>query len=134
VKGIETVCDERGRVAYSQPPGKRTIAGLILFGISAMGVLLNLAGAVCVEVDFIGGSDQLAVVALVSVPLVIVLLVIGAVLATLDWRVARKASRRPSRMTVAAASLNIALFVIGGGLVLAALLFIVALMNSLPPL
>jgi hypothetical protein len=134
VKGIETVCDERGREVHSQSPGRRTIAGLILFSISAIGVLLNLAGAICVEVDIIGGSDQLAVIALVSVPLIFVLLVIGAVLGTLDWRAALKTSRRPSRMTVAAASLNIALFVIGGGLALATLLFIVALMNSLPPL
>ena len=113
-------------------PGRRTKASLILFVIAAAAVLSNLVGALCVEADVIGSSDQLVVVALLSVPFILVLLVIGAVLGMLKWHAARKASRCPSRMTVVAASLNLASLLLGSALVLAVLLLFVTLMSGLP--
>lgn len=126
------MCARSGPDVHVQRTGTRTKASLILFAIAAAAGLANLTGAICVEVDVIDSSDQLAVIALVSVPLILVLLVIGTVLGILDWRTARKASRRPSRMTVVAASLNVTSLVVGGILVLAVLVWFVALMGGLP--
>lgn len=121
-----------GQELHSQPPGRRAKASLILFVIAAAILLVDIVSPVLLDW---GGSygielhwrlfDQLQFLAFLSVPFVFVLLAIGAVLGAMQWRAARKASRRPSRMTVVAASLNLALLVVGTLLILAFLLFFV---------
>lgn len=105
-----------GQELHSQTPGKRTKASLTLFIIAAVIVLLDIIGPIILSGghDIISGHlhDQLAFLALLSVPFVLILLVVGSVLGILGWRAARKASVRPSRMTVVAACLNLALLLI----------------------
>jgi len=91
----------------------RTSASLILFGAA---VAILAADAVGVAVlsggyDLISSRlhDQLAALALLSLPFTLVLAVAGSALGILDWRTARKAARPPARATVAAAVLNVAL-------------------------
>jgi len=67
-----------------------------------------------------------------SVPLAVVLLVVGAVLGMRQGRAERKASRRPGRLTTVALRLNVASLVIGGILTLAILLWFVAVKSGLP--
>jgi hypothetical protein len=133
------MCNKPRRELHSQSPGRRTKASLILFLIAAAILLVDIVGPVLLSS---GGScgieldgrlhDQLQFLALLSVPLVFILLAIGAVLGTMQWRAARKASRRPSRMTVVAASLNLASLLIGTLLILAALVFLIGPTTGLP--
>ena len=106
-----------GQEFHSQSPGKRTKASLILFVIAAVIVLLDIIGPIILSGghDVISGRlhDQLAFLALLSVPFIPILFVVGSVLGILEWRAVRKASVRPSRMTVVAACLNLALLLIG---------------------
>jgi len=85
--------------------------------IAAAIVLLDIIGPIFLSggYDVISGRlhDQLAFLALLSVPFILVLLAIGSVLGILGWRAARKTSGRASRMTVVAACLNLALLLIG---------------------
>jgi hypothetical protein len=105
-----------------------------LFVIAAAAVLANVVGAICVETDLFDSSDQLVVVSLLSVPLILILLVTGAILGLLEVRAARKASRDLCRMTVVATSLHVVSLTIGGLAVAAALFWFVALMSGLSPL
>ena len=124
------MCNKRGHELPSQSAGRRTKASLILFVIAAAILLVDIVGPVFLSS---GGSygieldgrlhDQLQFLAFLSVPFILVLLVIGAVLGAMQWRAARKASVRPSRMTVIAASLNLGSLLIGTLLILAFLLF-----------
>lgn len=105
-----------GQELHSQSPGKRMKASLTLFVIAAVIVLLDIIGPIILSGghDIISGRlhDQLAFLALLSVPFILILLVIGSVLGILELRAARRASVRPTRMTVVAACLNLALLLI----------------------
>ncbi len=126
------MCNKPGQELRSQSPDRRTKASLILFVIAAAILLADVIGPVLLSS---GGSygielngrlhDQLQFLAFLSVPFIFVLLAIGAVLGAMQWRAARRASRRPSRMTVVAASLHLALLLVGTLLILAFLLFLV---------
>jgi hypothetical protein len=111
------MCNKPGHEFHSRPSGRRTKASLTLFIIAAAIVLLDIIGPIFLSggYDVISARfhDQLAVLALLSVPFILILLAIGSVLEILGWRAARKASGRPSRMTVVAACLNLALLLIG---------------------
>jgi hypothetical protein len=102
---------------HRKSPGKRTKASVILLVVSAAIVLLEIIGPIFLSSghDVISPRlhDQLQVLALISVPLIPLLLAIGAVLGILDWRTASKASKSPNLITVVAASLNLVLFLIG---------------------
>jgi glucan phosphoethanolaminetransferase (alkaline phosphatase superfamily) len=121
------MCDKPEHEFYSQSPGRRTKASLILFVISAAIVLLDIIGTFFLsggyDVVSVSLHDQLQVLALLSVPFILVLLAIGSVLGILGWRAERKASGRSSRMTVVAACLNLASLLIGTLLILVALVF-----------
>jgi hypothetical protein len=118
------MCDKPEHEFYSQSPGRRTKASLILFVISAAIVLLDIIGTIFLsgEYDVVSARlyDQLQVLALLSMPFILVLLVIGSVLGILGWRAEHKASGRSSRMTVVVACLNLASLLIGTLLILAA--------------
>ncbi|MDH4240261.1 MAG: hypothetical protein OEW48_11930 [Phycisphaerae bacterium] len=109
--------DKPGQQLHSQPPGRRTKASLTLFIIAAVIVLLDIIGPIILSGghDIISGRlhDQLAFLALLSVPFILILLVIGSVLGILELRAARRASVRPTRMTIVVACLNLALLLIG---------------------
>jgi hypothetical protein len=121
---------------HPQPPGKRTKASLILFVIAAAIVLLDIIGPVILSSghDIISSRlhDRLAFLALLSVPFIPILLVVGSVLGILEWRSSRRASGRPSRMTILAACLNLAALLIAAILILVALLFLVGPYTDLP--
>jgi hypothetical protein len=120
--------------------GRLAKASLILFVIAAAillvdiigPVLLSSGGAYGIELD---GRlhDQLQFLAFLSLPFIFLLLAIGSFLGTTDWRTARKASARPSRMTVVAASLNLASLLIGTLLILAFILFLVGPTTDVVP-
>ena len=122
------MCSIPEQELHSQYPGRRTKASLTLFIIAAVIVLLDIIGPIILSGghDIISGRlhDQLAFLALLSVPFILILLVIGSVLGILGWRTARKASGRPSRMGVVAACLNLASLLIVTLLILAALVFL----------
>jgi hypothetical protein len=109
--------DKPGQKLHPQSPGKRTKASLSLFVIAAVIVLLDIIGPIILSGghDIISGRlhDRLAFLALLSVPFVLILLVVGSVLGILEWRAARRASGHASRMTVVAACLNLVLLLIG---------------------
>lgn len=111
------MCNKPERQLDTQCPGKRTKASFILLVSAAAIVLLDIIGPIFLSggYDVIGSRlhDQLAVLAVLSVPLILVLLAIGSVLGMIEWRTASKASRCPSQVTVVAACLNLALLVIG---------------------
>lgn len=112
----EPMPDRPVRELNLQRPAKRTKVSLILLIGAAVIALLDLVGPCLLS----GGHqiisdrlhDQLAVLALLSVPLILALLAIGAFLGMLDWYAARKASLRPSGMTVVATCLNVVFIVI----------------------
>lgn len=128
-----------GHELHSQSPGRRTKASLILFVIAAAILLTDIVGPVFLSS---GGSygieldgrlhDQLAFLAFLSLPFILILLAIGFVLGAMQWRAARKASGRPSRMTVVATSLNLASLLVGALLILAALVLLVGPTTGLP--
>ncbi len=130
------MCNKPGHELHSQSPGRRTKASLILFLVAVAILLADIVGTIFLS----GGSDvidsrlhdQLAVLACLSVPFILILLAIGSVLGTLEWRAARKASGRPSRMTVVAASLNLASLLIGTLLILVFILFLIGPYTDLP--
>ena len=130
------MCNKPGHEFHSQSPGRRTKASLILFVIAAAIVLLDIIGPIILSGghDIISGRlhDQLAFLALLSVPFILVLLAIGSVLGILGWRAEHKASGRSSRMTVVAACLNLASLLIGTLLILAALVFLFGPYTDLP--
>ena len=76
--------------------------------------------------------DQLAFLALLSVPLIPVLLLIGSVLGIIAWRTERKASGRPSRMAVVATFLNLISFLLATTAILVALVFLMGPYTDLP--
>ena len=119
------MCDKPEHEFHSQSPSRRTKASLILFVISAAIVLLDIIGTIFLSggYDVVSGRlhDQLAVLALLSVPFILVLLAIGSILGILGWHAEPKASGRSSRMTVVAACLNLASLLVGTLLILAAL-------------
>ena len=119
------MCDKPEHEFHSQSPSRRTKASLILFVISAAIVLLDIIGTIFLSggYDVVSGRlhDQLAVLALLSVPFILVLLAIGSILGILGWHAEHKASGRSSRMTVVAACLNLASLLVGTLLILAAL-------------
>ena len=57
--------------------------------------------------------DRLQVLALLSLPFVFVLVLVGFVLGLWDWLVARARRKSPSRLAVAATLLNLASVVLG---------------------
>lgn len=120
----------------SQSPGKRTKASLILFVIAAVIVLLDIIGPVILSSghDIISSRlhDRLAFLALLSVPFIPILLVVGSILGILEWRFARRVSGYASRMTVLAACLNLSSLLIVTLLMLVALLFLVGPYTDLP--
>lgn len=101
----------------SQSSARPTKTSLILFIIAASILLLDIVGPIFLSGghDVISARlhDQLAVLSLLSVPFILILLAVGSVLGILGWRAARRASGRPSQMTVVAACLNLALLLIG---------------------
>lgn len=109
--------DRPGNELHSQTFLKRTKASLILFVIAAAIVLLDIIGPIVLSggYDIISSRlhDQLAFLALLSIPFIFILLAIGSILGILGWRAARRASVPPSRMTVVAVCLNLALLLIG---------------------
>jgi hypothetical protein len=113
--------------------GAYTKASLILFFVAAALVILDVIGAVCVEVDVISSSDQLVILGLASVPVILLLVVVGTILGVLGRRADRKASRHSSRMTNAAVGLNVTLLVVGVLIVLATLLLVTVLLSGLGP-
>lgn len=130
------MCNKTGHELNSQSSGRYTKASLILFIISTVIVLLDIIGPIILSGghDIISSRlhDQLAFLALLSVPFIFILLVIGSVLGILGWRAARKASVRPGRMTVVAAYLNLSSLLIATLLILAALIFLVGPYTDLP--
>jgi hypothetical protein len=102
---------------HSQSPGRRTQASLILFVVAATIVLLDIIGPIFLSggYDIISSRlhDQLAFLAVLSVPFILILLVVGSILGILEWRAARRASVPPPRITVIAACLNLTLLLIG---------------------
>ena len=128
--------DKSGQQFHSESPGKRTKASLILFIIAAVIVLLDIIGPVILSSghDIISSRlhDRLAFLALLSVPFIPILLVVGSVLGILGWRAARRASGCVGRMTVLAACLNLASLLIATLLILVALLFLVGPYTDLP--
>ena len=126
------MCSKPGHESPSQSRGKRAKASLILFVIAAAILLADIVGPVFLSSGGAYGielhwrlHDQLQFLAFLSLPLILILLAIGAVLGTIEWRAARKASTRPSRMTVVAASLNLASLLIAALLLLAFLVFLI---------
>ncbi len=104
--------NESGQELHFQAPSKCTKASLTLFIISAALVLLDIVGPIVLSGghDIISGRlhDQLAFLALLSVPCILIpLLVIGSRVGILGWRAEHKASGRPSRMAVVATCLNL---------------------------
>jgi len=128
--------DKPGHQSHPQSPGKRTKASLILFAIAAVIVLMDIIAPIILSSghDIISSRlhDQLAFLALLSVPFIPILLVVGSVLGILEWRSSRRASGRPNRMTVLAACLNLASLLIAAILILVALLFLVGPYTDLP--
>jgi len=106
-----------GHEVHSQAPGRRAKASLILFVITIAILLADIIGPVLLSSgsDIIGSRlhDQLAVLAALSVLVMLILLAIGAVLGTLEWHAVRRASGRPRRLAILAACLNLALLLIG---------------------
>jgi hypothetical protein len=107
-----------------------------LFIISAVLVLLDIIGPVVLS----GGHDilsarlhdQLAFLALLSVPFMLILLAIGSVVGILGWRTEHRASGCPSRMAVVTTCLNLILFIIATLAVVAALVFLMGPYTDLP--
>ncbi|MHC4694795.1 MAG: hypothetical protein ACYS67_18835 [Planctomycetota bacterium] len=120
--------DQPGQQLHPQSPGKRAKASLILFAIAAAIVLLDIIGPIILSSghDIISSRlhDRLAFLALLSVPFIPILLVVGSVLAILEWRAERRTSGRANRMTVLAACLNLVSLIIAALLILVALLFL----------
>ena len=126
------MCNKPEHKLHSQSPGKRTKASLILFVIAAAILLVDIVGPVFLSSGGAYGieidgrlHDQLQFLAFLSLPLILVLLAIGAVLGAMQWRAARKASGRPSQLTVIATSLNLGSLLVGTLLILAFLLIFV---------
>ena len=136
MKEGQAMCNKPGHEFHSQSPGRRTKASFILFMIAAAIVLLDIIGPIILSSghDVISARlhDQLAFLALLSVPFILILLAIGFVLGTMEWRAARKASVRTSRTTVVAVCLNLASFLIATLLILAAIVFLVGPYTDLP--
>ena len=123
---------------YSQRLSNRTRASLILL-MSVVGiVVLDIIGPMLLSSGHLVISgrlhDQLAVLAVLSVPLMLVLLAIGCVLGMTEWYSARNALRPLSRITIAATVLHLALLLVGLFLVLAALVLLVGPRSSMPRL
>jgi hypothetical protein len=127
------MCNKPTGELNSKSSDRRTKASLILFIIAAAIVLLDIIGPIILSGghDIISARlhDQLAVLALLSVPFILILLSVGSVLGTMEWRAARKASLRPSRMTIVAACLNLALLLIG---ILVIAIFLLTLELNVP--
>ena len=128
--------DTRGQELHCQTHGKCTKASLTLFIVAAVLVLLDIVGPIVLSGghDIISSRlhDQLAFLALLSVPLIPVLLLIGSVLGIIAWRTERKASGRPSRMAVVATFLNLISFLLATTAILVALVFLMGPYTDLP--
>jgi hypothetical protein len=125
-------------VWHPQRLSNRTKASLILLVSVAVMVLLDIIGPMLLSSGhgIISGRlhDLLAVLAVLSVPLMLALLLIGFVLGMTEWYSARRASRRLSRTTIVATVVHLALLVIGTLIVLAALALLVGPRTSIPGL
>jgi hypothetical protein len=132
------MCDMPVRESHPQRPGKLAKASLILLVSVAVMVLLDITGPMVLSSghQIISGRlhDQLAVLAVLSVPLMLAFLAIGSVLGMMDWLAARKAARRPSRMTVVTTVLSLAFLFLGVILILTALIWLVGPTTSIPGL
>jgi len=115
IRQDDTRANDKGRKSslHFQSLGIRTKASLILLMSVACVVLLDMA-AVLANISGISGRlhDRFAWLAMLSVPVIPILLIIGTVLGMLDWHAARKASRPVNRLTIIAACLNLASLVI----------------------
>jgi hypothetical protein len=109
---------------------------LILLMIVAGIVVLDIIGPMLLSSGHLVISgrlhDQLAVLAVLSVPLMLVLLAIGFVLGMTEWYSARKALRPLGRITIVATVLHLVLLLLGTFLVLAALALLVGPRSSIP--
>jgi hypothetical protein len=123
---------------HPQRLSNRTKASLMLL-ISVAGiVLLDIIGPMLLSSGqgVISGRlhDLLAVLAVLSVPLMLALLAIGFVLGMTEWYSARKALRPLSRITITATVLHLVLLLLGTILVLAAFALLVGPRSSIPGL
>ena len=109
--------NEITRELHSRPSGRRTRASLTMFVIAMAVLLVDVAGIAVLSggFDVIDGRlhDRLAVLAVLSLPVVGVVLAVGSALAMMEWYAVRRASSRPSRMTILAACLNLVPLLIG---------------------
>ena len=120
--------DELRQAFISQATDKYTIASLILFILAVVIVLLDIIGPIVLSGghDIISSHlhDQLAFLALLSVPLIPIVLVVGSVLGILGWLTGRRVSGYPSRITILVICLNLTSLLIAIILFLLALFFI----------
>ena len=130
------MCDEPPHELHSRSSGGRARTSLILFVIATAILIMLIVGPILLSS---GGwyyiqrdHHLLAFLALLCLATVPILLAIGSVLALVEWRAARKASRRPGRMTVVAACLNLGLLLMGILLILVCLFWLVGPMTGLP--
>lgn len=130
--------DETLPAWHPQRFSNRTKVSLILLMSVAGIVMLDIIGPILLSSGhgIISGRlhDLLAVLAVLSVPLMLALLAIGFVLGMTEWYSARKAFRSLSRITIVATVLHLALLVIGTLIVLAALALLVGPTTDLPGL
>ena len=128
--------DRPGQESHSQALGKYTKASLTLFVITVVIVLLDIIGPILLSSghDIISSRlhDQLAFLALLSIPSILILLVIGSVLGILGWRTAHKTSGRPKRMAIVVTCLNLTSLLIATLVIVAALLFLMGPYTDLP--
>jgi hypothetical protein len=138
------VMSKQGEPAYDrdlpawhpQRLSNRTKVSLILLMIVTGIVVLDIIGPMLLSSGqgVVSGRlrDQLAVLAVLSVPLMLVLLAIGFVLGMTECYSARKALRTLSRITIAATVLHLVLLLLGTFLVVAALALLVGPRASIP--
>jgi len=123
---------------HPQRLSKRTKASLILLMSVAVMVLLDIIGPMLLSSghEVISGRlhDLLAVLAVLSVPLMLAFLATGFVLGLTEWYAAHRASRRLSPITIVAMVLHLTFLLIGTLLVLAALTWLVGPRTCIPGL
>ena len=128
--------DTPGQEYHSQVLDKYTKASLTLFVVAVAIVLLDIIGPIVLSGghDIISSRlhDQLAFLALLSVPLIPILLLIGSVLGILGWRTAHNTSGRSKRIAIVATCLNLTSLLIVTLVIVVALLFLVGPYTDLP--
>jgi hypothetical protein len=107
-----------------------------MFIVATLLVLLDIIGPIVLSGghDIISSRlhDQLAFLALLSVPFILILLVIGSVLGILGWRTERNTSGYPKRMAIVVTCLNLASLLIVTLIIVLALIFLVGPYTDLP--